>query len=186
MDDLRGVVPMWASRFREQAVGRALLRARVADGCRSVGKAPLDAVVWEGLVASYDAEALKRMWIANELARDEAVAGHVAALFPGEDSRGFVAGALCGTVEATGPVTMELLVESPLRIEEFVRHFIARLGAGVEGETLESSQARLEGLDYRNLLQEAERARESAEERMEYLRKLQEELQARQVPRGKW
>lgn len=186
LDDLMVLVPMWASRFREQPVSRALLRSRVADGCRLVGKAPLEAAVWERLTSSYDADALARLWIVNELARDATVQVHIPTLFPDTDAGPYVSTALCGTVEATGPLTMELLVESPLRIEEFVRHFLARLGAGVEGETVQAAQARLERLDYRNLLAEAERARESAEERMEVLRKLQEDLEARRMPRGKW
>jgi hypothetical protein len=44
----------------------------------------------------------------------------------------------------------------------------------------------LERLDYRSLLAEAERARQGAEAQMEYLRKLQEGVDARFAPRGKW
>jgi hypothetical protein len=46
--------------------------------------------------------------------------------------------------------------------------------------------AALDRLDYARLLNEAERARESAKERTEYLRKLQEKADRMLAPRGKW
>jgi hypothetical protein len=82
-------------------------------------------------------------------------------------------------------LTMELLRQSELRIEEFARNFIARLGATVAGETPQQSRDRLHRLDYARLLEEAEQAKVSAEERMEYIRKLQEE-QDKKTRRGKW
>ncbi len=82
-------------------------------------------------------------------------------------------------------LTMELLRQSDLRVEEFTRQFIARLGAGVLGEPPEQSRIRQHALDYARLLEEAEKAKVSAEERMEYIRRLQE-MQDRRSRRGKW
>src|SRR5208283_4064709 len=93
--------------------------------------------------------------------------------------------AFVGLALATPLLTMTLLRQSPLRVEEFARHFLARLGTAVSGETAAQSRERLERLDYGRLLAEAERAKVSAEERMEYLRQLQED-QARRARRGKW
>jgi hypothetical protein len=83
-------------------------------------------------------------------------------------------------------LSLDLITQSPLRVEEFARHFLAHLGVGVQGEARGDSRQRLERLDYRSLLAEAERARQGAEAQMEYLRKLQEGVDARFAPRGKW
>ncbi|OAD19961.1 hypothetical protein THIOM_004364 [Candidatus Thiomargarita nelsonii] len=86
----------------------------------------------------------------------------------------------------TNLLRMELLRQSPLRVEEFARQFLARLGAEIEGETYAESQQRLARLDYRSLLKEAEQAKASAEERMDYLRQLREDQERRLGRRGKF
>ena len=63
---------------------------------------------------------------------------------------------------------------------------LVRPKGGGAPAVLPESQARLERLDYRNLLKQAEAAKASAEERLAYLQKLQEDLEARRMPRGKW
>jgi hypothetical protein len=83
-------------------------------------------------------------------------------------------------------LTLELLRQGPLRVEEFARHFLARLGAAVAGETPAQSRLRLQRLDYAQLLAEAERDKVSAAERMDYLRRLQEQQEQRLARRGKW
>ncbi len=83
-------------------------------------------------------------------------------------------------------LTMELLQQSSLRVEEFARQFLAVLGADIEDETRAESKQRLERLDYRRLLKESERAKASAEERMDYLRQLREEQERRLGRRGKF
>jgi len=86
----------------------------------------------------------------------------------------------------TNLLTMELLRQSPLRVEEFARQFLASNGADIEGETKAESQQRLARLDYRRLLNEAEQAKASAEERMDYLRQLRENQERRLGRRGKF
>jgi Flp pilus assembly protein TadD len=83
-------------------------------------------------------------------------------------------------------LTLELLRQSSLRVEEFARHFLARLEAAVASETVAQSRARLQRLDYAQLLAEAERAKVSAEERVAYLRKLQQKQEQLLSRRGKW
>ena len=86
----------------------------------------------------------------------------------------------------TDLLTIELLRQSSLRVEEFARQFLKRLGAGIEDETYAESKQRLKRLDYRSLLNQAKQAQVSAEERMDYLRQLQEEQERRMGRRGKW
>jgi hypothetical protein len=83
-------------------------------------------------------------------------------------------------------LTMELLSQSALRVEEFARQFVHRAGGVVRGETEEQSRQQLHRLDYARLLAQAERARNSAEERLEVVRQLQEQQEARRPRRGKW
>ena len=72
-------------------------------------------------------------------------------------------------------LTVSLLHESPLRREEFARHFVAHFGGEFLGETPQDSAVRLRRLDYRTLLGEAEKAKVSAQDRVAHLRRLQEE-----------
>ena len=64
--------------------------------------------------------------------------------------------------------------------------FVALLGATVQGETPQDSRRRLERLDYRKLLAQAQEAQKSAEGRVQRLRELQEEQERRRPRRGKW
>jgi hypothetical protein len=85
----------------------------------------------------------------------------------------------------TEVLTLSLLRQSDIRIEEIARHLAASLGVGWRGETPEQSKNRLHQLDYKRLLAEADEAKKQAEERMEYLRKKQVEDAARRTRRGK-
>lgn len=58
--------------------------------------------------------------------------------------------------------------------------------ASILAEAIQSSQQFLARLDYRSLLNEAEQAKLSAEERMNYLRKLREQQEMRLGRRGKF
>jgi hypothetical protein len=82
-------------------------------------------------------------------------------------------------------LNLSLLRQSDIRIEEFARHFADHLGVFWHGESAEQSKLRLQQLDYKRLLAEAEMARKQAEERMEYLRKKQDEEGGRRRRRGK-
>jgi hypothetical protein len=83
-------------------------------------------------------------------------------------------------------LTMEILNQSEIRLEEYARHFAAALDVKIVGESVEKSKQELYRLDLERLTEEAKRARNSAEEQMEYLRQLQEEEESRRRPRGKW
>ena len=86
--------------------------------------------------------------------------------------------------ETSAPVTVALVRQSEVRAEEFARRLAADLGVAIAGETAEHSQQRLDAIDYKRLLAEAEQAKAAAQAQMEKLRKKQEELDLRRR-RGK-
>jgi hypothetical protein len=166
----------------------ALVLARLADRYRDAGVEPMLPVDFDGLVTKLDAEGWRRLALAGSALDLEKVRRALPRLLAvtGETVHGQVQNGLVGLAEATPLLTMELLRQSPLRVEEFARHFLARLGAAVTGENVGQSRDRLERLDYARLLAEAERAKLSGEERLAYLRALQEEQEAGRPRRGKW
>ena len=62
-------------------------------------------------------------------------------------------------------MTLDLIRNAPLRLEELARRFVLGVGASIEGETLDVSRKALERLDYSRLLMEADRAQRAAAER---------------------
>lgn len=177
-----------------EAADPDVVRARIADVYRDIEVAPMDPLEFEAHAAGLDEAAWRRMaLLAGAAEGDEALgealgealaAGAARAASEGaadQVKRGFI-----DLARDTPLLTMELLAASSLRVEELARRFIAAVGAAVEDETPEASQAALVRLDYGRLLAEAERAKMSAEQRMEYLRKLQEEHEAARPRRGKW
>ena len=72
-------------------------------------------------------------------------------------------------------------------MEEFARHFCADWGLPIKDEKAEASAQRLHDIDFGRLMREAESARDSARDRMAYLRELQEKQEEQRRPRrGKW
>ena len=86
----------------------------------------------------------------------------------------------------TALLTIEVLGQSDLRVEELTRRLIAELGATVAGESAEESRKKLHRLDYGRLLAEAEQAKLAATERTERLKQLQDEQEQSRTRRGKW
>lgn len=163
-----------------------LLCARLADGYRDAGMEPMAADDVATRLHNLDGDGLRRFALAVSAASEDQV---IAALPKLAGSGG--AAEQVDTVFFAMPMrapllTPELVRESILRAEEYARHFINLLGAEVEGESHAASRDRLARLDYGKLLAAAERAKVSAEERAEYLRKLIEEQEKRMAPRGKW
>jgi hypothetical protein len=179
---LASEVPQLAGRTIEAD----LVRARLADAYRDAQLEPVPADSFAALTADLDGEAWRRLALAVGVLD----VPMVRAALPGLVDEGGVARqveeAFVGLARVTSLLTMELLQQGSFRVEEFARHFLARLGAAVAGETTQQSRDRLERLDYARLLAEAERAKVSAEDRMEYLRKLQEEQDKCRPGRGKW
>jgi hypothetical protein len=174
------------SRFEGQDVEPDLVRARLADHCRDAGLEPMLPEEFDGLVENLDDESWRRLALAVSALDLPAVRQALPEVLGVRPLCAVIAEAFVRLARETPLLTLELLRQSPLRIEEFARQFLARLGAAVRGETHEVSRARLARLDYAWLLAEAEQAKVSAEERMEYIRKLQEQQEARRSRRGKW
>jgi hypothetical protein len=160
-----------------------LIQARLADHYRDIGLEPLSPSKFDTLVQCLDAESWRRFALAIgplDHVEIRSVLKNVKTSVLQQVQAGFVA-----VARQTSLLTISLLRQSDIRTEEFARHLAAFLGVGWRGETSEQSKKRLHQLDYKRLLAEAEEAKKQAEERMEYLRKKQEEDSARRRPRGK-
>jgi hypothetical protein len=177
-----GLLGRLAPNLENRDVEPALVQARLADHYREVDREPVPAARFNAFVAGMDAESWRRLALAVGPLDDTAVRSALAHLklpVVGQVQAGFVA-----VARQTDALTLALLRQSPVRVEEFARHLAASLDIGWRGETPKESKNRLRQLDYKRLLAEAEKAKKQAEERMEYLRKKQEEDAARR-PRGK-
>jgi hypothetical protein len=163
-----------------------LVRARLADGCRDAGVDPPTPEEFDTRAAGLDDEAWNRL---GALAFALDLQDVRAALSAGAVARppleildaGFV-----GVARRTPLLTLELLGRSALRVEELARRLLAGLGAAVRGESPRASRERLERLDYERLLAEAERAKQSATDRIEELQRLQDQEEENRPRRGKW
>lgn len=165
----------------------ALVRARLADCCRDANIRPVDETEFNKAWNRFDEEHRWRFCVL------------VAPLeLPQVHSR---IGPLCQSARSASPVlkllqeltsdhpmlTGSVLQQSDVRLEELARHFCAQWRLSIEGETEQASEARRQEIDFRRLMKEAESARASADERLAYLRRLQEEEEKKRRPRrGKW
>lgn len=188
--DLAGVQAVLAdgaARYAGRPVEPDLVRARLADGWRDAGLPPLPPEGFAALARGLDEEAWRRLLLLTGALGLEDVRGALPVLAAARHLPGSLEDtAFVELARQTPLLTLELLRQGPLRVEELARRFVAGLGAGVRGESAAVSRQRLERLDYGRLLAEAERAKQAAEERVEKLRKLQEERDRRRAPRGKW
>jgi Mg/Co/Ni transporter MgtE len=166
------------------AIEPALIVARFQDALRSRGIRPLPAAAVAELVAGMDQEARMRLSILAALAEGPALAEALSA-FGEEAGEAITRECVVRTVEVKRALSLELVRQSPVRAEELARAFVLSLGVAIQGETPAVSRERAERIDYSKLLEEAERAKQSAEARTEEIRKLQE-TQAMLRARGKW
>jgi hypothetical protein len=163
-----------------------LLRARLADGCRDAGVRPLLPHEFDCLAEGLDTEALGRLALLVGVLDLEEVRTTLAVRAATMSLLDLADVAFFRLARETPLLTAEVLRQSPLRVEELARRFVAALGAAVRGESAQASAERLRRLDYGRLLAEAERARQAAADRTERLRRLQDEQEARRPRRGKW
>jgi hypothetical protein len=177
---LRDDVPRWQG----AEVDPGLIRARLADRYRDARLMPVPPEDLDRLVLGLDAEAWRRLALAVA-ALDCAEVRRVLPSLLGGPVEAQVRRAFVDFARSTGLLTLDLLRQSPHRVEEFTRSWIDRLGGSVEDETEEQSRERLARLDYGRLLAEAERAKQAAEGRMEDLKRRQEQA-GRRARRGKW
>lgn len=173
--------------WESQGESAVLLRARIADACRDAGIHPVSEArflnTWNRLGVDHRqrfgllSAALDLPEVASRTIQIGAVAD------PGEA----VLGLLERLTDRLRFLTIAVLRDSDLRLEEFARHFCATWGLSIEGETTAASTARLHDIDFDRLMREADAARASAGDRLAYLRNLQEEQEKTRRPRrGKW
>jgi len=165
-----------------------LIRAQLADAYRAMEVEPMDPAAFDALAARLDEGAQSRLGLLALVVRRGTLRKELKALLAlhGQDAAAQVRGGFVNVAYMTPLLALDLMQKSPLRLEELTRRWLSQLGAGVKGETEEISRAALDRLDYGRLLAEAERARQAAEERMEQLKKLQEQRDGARAPRGKW
>ncbi len=176
---LKDLVPM----LENKEIEPPLVQARLADHYRDLNLEPMPPAQFDRLVTDFDAESWRRLALAVETLDHADLRSPLAQLttpVTQQIKAGFI-----GTARKTDALSLSLLRQSDVRIEEFARHFANRLGLFWRGETEEQSRKRLEQIDYKRLLAEADEAKKQAEERMKYLRQKQEQDLARRRPRGK-
>jgi hypothetical protein len=172
-----------ATALESREVEPQLIRARLADHYRDLEIEPMPPDLFDQLVQDLDVEAWRRMALAvgvldHPQIRSALVTGNTPVAI--QVRLGFV-----GLALDTDALTLSLLRQSDVRVEEFARQLAAHLDVAWRGESAQESRNRLEQLDYKRLLAEAERAKQQADKRMGYLRKQHEENMARRRSRGK-
>lgn len=163
---------------------RELLRARVGDLARTLGLAPMARERFETVAAELDEAADARLALLLRAAESADLQPALRARAAGA-SAGLYEAAFFGLAKSKPLLTLELLRDSPMRVEELARAWLAAFGVAIEGESAEESSARLARLDYARLLDEAERAKRAAAERMAELEKRRQEAE-RRSGRSKW
>jgi hypothetical protein len=160
--------------------------ARLGDICRDLDLAPLDPAELREHARPLDEQGWWRLWLLAVGASREALGPVLPAIAAARGAQGLVLGGFVGVAAGMSLLTMDLLLASPLRLEELARRWLLDLGVSIEGETAAASREALDRLDYGRLLAEVDRAKLSAEDRLAYLKKLQEEQEAARPRRGKW
>lgn len=187
--DLETLQAHWSVRvpvLQNQIIDRELLLAQLADHYRAIAVLPPLPEEMTQLTADLGDEDWRRFALVVSSLENPYFRNDLRVLLGDRGSTEQIRETYVGTARDNPLLTMELLHQSHFRIEELARSFLARLGASIEGESDRDSLNRLQRLDYAALLAEAERAKESAEERMAYIRQLEEEQESRRPRRGKW
>lgn len=173
----------WESRV----VFPELIRARLADVCRDASIRPASASAFRERWQPLDEAHQRRFGLLLSACDLEGVQQRFAQWSGNHDANNPLL-ALFHTLTTGLPLlTVDVVSQSDIRLEELARHFCYHAGLSIEGETDEASSTRLNEIDFARLISEADVARSSAEDRMAYLRKMQEEQeQTRRPRRGKW
>jgi hypothetical protein len=176
-----------ATNFWEtQPEAGVLVRARFADACRDAKIRPVDAITFKECWSGMDLPQQARFGLLVSGLELEVVAKQLPAHCP--EAQAYAALQVFEQLtDRLNLLTLDVLQQSDIRLEEFSRHFSAAWGLVIEGETPQESQDRLHAIDFGRLMQEAEVARSSAKDRLAYLRELQKkEDETRRPRRGKW
>jgi hypothetical protein len=148
----------------DAAIDADVVRAKLADICRSFGIEPLDPLELDSFTTSFDRGGWERMALLVLAAERGGLGEGLKRALSGR-VRSAVRGGFVEASRSSPLLTLELLRTAPLRLEELARRFVLGLGASVAGEELENTKRALERLDYGRLLAEADRAKRAAAER---------------------
>ncbi len=162
-----------------------LARARFADGCRDAGVRPPTPEEWAATTNGIDADGWQRFAVMVAVFDWPQFRETVPQLPAGKSGTDLTA-AFAWTITHTPLLTVEVLTQSELRVEELARRLVSAVGGSIAGESAAESKVKAERLDYGRLLAEAEEAKAAAAERTEELRKRREEQEQRRTRRGKF
>lgn len=178
-----GAVGFWET----QPEAEVLARARLADACRDAGIRPLAAETFQSGWNTFDQEHQRRFCLLISGLDVDGVAKRLPVHSRDRDGADAVLLLFQQLTTRLPLLTLDVLQQSDVRLEEFARHFCVDWGLKITGERPVNSEARLHDIDFGRLMKEAEAARSSAEDRLAYLRELQEkEEETRRPRRGKW
>lgn len=169
-----------------EAIDPDVVRARLADTLRDHDVEPVDPAELDAVAAALDEGAWMRLELLTRAASRGALGDYLPARVGMLGASLTVRLGFLSVAVGAPLLTLELLRQSGLRREELARGWLASLGVPVAGEAPEASRDALARLDYGRLLADVDSARKSAEERMAYLKKLQDEHDASLPRRGKW
>lgn len=168
------------------AIRPPLLLARMADRLRDEAVDPPDPGNVNAWVSRLDAEAWRRLALLVAALDVDAMRALLAPLVVRDGVERVTRIGIIGAAADASLLTLALLRESKVRLEELARRWLAALGVAIVGETAAVSAETLQRIDYARLLGEAERAKAAAEARMAELRKQQELAEKMRAGRSKW
>jgi hypothetical protein len=172
--------------LEKKQVQAALVCARLADWLRDAGLEPPFPDEVGAWAAGLDAEGWRRLALLVGALEADAVGAVFAQAVARNDLRWLVEQGVVGVAAQASLLTVKLLRESSVRLEELARAWLAAMRVAIAGETAEQSAERLRRLDYGGLLGKAERAKKEAEARMAELREKQEQAERARAVRSKW
>jgi hypothetical protein len=186
LDELIAMFGQAANFWEMQPQAGLLVRAWFADACRDASIRPVTEDAFQSSWSGFDKEHQHRFCLFVSALELQPVANRLPSLCSDGDATPALQVLQQLTVRLN-LLTLDVLQQSDIRLEEFSRHFCAAWELKIQGERPAKSEARLHEIDFGRLMKEAEAARSSAKERLAYLRELQEkEEETRRPRRGKW
>ncbi|MBI2372366.1 MAG: hypothetical protein HYV07_00065 [Deltaproteobacteria bacterium] len=172
-----------AAAVERQGVSPEVLRARIADAYRDEDVVPPSPESFDEATAGLDVEALHRLAILAAALDLVEIRGLLVRLLPAEGAAQQLEDAFVRPAIEKPLLTLAVIRQSRVRVEELARELAAGLGVGIEGESPAESESRRELLDYARLMEQAEKNRAAAAEHAAYVRGLVPDEPPR---RSKW
>lgn len=184
--DVIGALQPHLGSLEAKRIRPALIHARLSDRLRDAAIEPPPPATVVRCVSDLDEHGWRRLALLVSALDTEGVHRLLGRLALGRAPAELVSDAFVRTVTDSKLLTLDLLRESPVRLEELARRWLSHLGADIQGESTVESAERLRRIDYALLLEKAEQAKRHAEGRMAALRAAQEKADRMRSPRSKW